>query len=137
MLIKFGKELKMTENTKKSIRPVIEGINTISNKSKEEHFQNETLRPIIKLQHDLLVVYFKTYLISKKIQFKELSNLKKNEIISTAFKKDNAFKSELKGMILGHFTVEEFTVYSNFKSDCNKRILTMIEQRITSVIQLF
>jgi hypothetical protein len=127
----------MIENTKKSIRPVIEGINTISDKSIEEHFQNETLRPIIKLQHYLLVDYFRMYLISKKIQFKELSNLKKNEMIAIVFKKDNAFKSELKGMIIGHFTVEEFMVYSNSKSDFNKRILTMIEQRITSVIDLF
>ena len=127
----------MNRDSKKSIRPIIEGINAITNKSIEERFQNETLRPIIKLQHELLVSYFKNYLISKKFKFQGVSNLKKLELISTVFKKDNAFKSELKGIVIGHFTTQEFTLYCNTKSDFNKRILTIIQQRITSIIDVF
>lgn len=119
------------------IRPLIKGIDLISNKSKEEQFQNETLRPIIKLQHDLLIAFFKAYIITKKFKFNEVSNLKKVDFITTVFKKDNAFKSELKGLIIGHFTVGEFKLYSDNKSDYNKRILTMIEQRLTSVLDQF
>ena len=49
--------------TRIDIRPQILGINTLLNISIEEDFQNTTLRPIIKLQHDLLVVYFKEHLM--------------------------------------------------------------------------
>ena len=61
--------------SKKDIRPQILGINTVIDKSIEEDFQNNTLRQIIKLQHDLIVAYFKEYLQSKKIRFDEISNL--------------------------------------------------------------
>jgi hypothetical protein len=121
---------------RKDIRPAIKGINTVLNKSLEEDFQNKTLRPIIKMQHDLLVAYFKEYLIAKKCKFEALSNLKQQDYISTIFKKDSAFKLELKGLIIGHFTTDEFAIYSKSKSDFNKRILAMIQQRIISVIDL-
>lgn len=121
---------------KKQIRPIIKGINTIPNKSVEETFQNEILRPIIKMQHDLLIAYFKEYLLTKKCRFNELSNLKKQEYITTVFKKDNAFKLELKGIIIGHFTIDEFAIYSHHKNDFNKRIWTMIQQRIISVLEI-
>jgi hypothetical protein len=124
-------------DSRKDIRPVIKGIDTILNKSDSEVFQNETLRPIIKLQHDLLVAYFTEYVITKKIKFDGLSHFKKQELISTAFKKDNAFKTELRGMIIGHFTTDEFALYNKNKSDFNKRILAIIQQRISSVIELF
>lgn len=122
---------------KKDIRPVIDGINNISNKSIEEAFQNKTLRPIIKLQHNLIIEYFKEYLKIKKCFFNKLSKIKQEEFIDKSFKKDNSFKLELKGIVIGHFTVEEFTIYKNNKNDYNKRILTMIQQRISSVITLF
>ena len=42
-------------NTKQSIRPIIHTIGSQENASKEEQFQNEVLRPIIKMQHDLIM----------------------------------------------------------------------------------
>lgn len=119
------------------IRPIIQGLGSKVPNSTEEKFQNETLRPIIKMQHDLLVKYFRSYLLNKKCPFDSLIEIKQLDFIDAAFKRDISFKSEIKGMILGHFTVFEFTIYSSNKSDFNKRILTMIQQRMTSVINLF
>mgnify|MGYP006107843125 FL=1 len=119
------------------IRPIIKGLDLKVPNSVEEKFQNETLRPIIKMQHDLLVKHFSSYLLSKKCFFNNLSQLKQGAFIDAAFKRDTSFKSELKGMIVGQFTVFEFTIYCSNKSDFNKRILRMIKQRIHSVIELF
>jgi hypothetical protein len=119
------------------IRPIIKGLNSKSQKSVEEKFQNDTLRPIIKMQHDLLVNYFRFYLLSKKCRFDSLTEIKRLDFIDAAFKKDISFKSEIKGMIVGHFTVFEYSIYISSKHDFNKRILTMIKQRIVSVIDLF
>lgn len=124
----------MKTYTRIDIRPQIKGINTLLNMSIEEDFQNTTLRPIIKLQHDLLVVYVKEYLINSKKRFEEFSNVKKIEILTLVFKKDNSLKTELKGIIIGHFTTDEFFIYCTNKTEFNKRILAMIRQRITSVI---
>lgn len=121
---------------RKSIRPTIKEISTTLNKTVEERFQNETLRPIIKLQHDLLLAYFQAYLIKINSQFEQLSQLKKKQFVSSLFKQDNTFKSELKGIIIGHFTTKEFALYYDRRSELNKRILAILEQRITSVIIL-
>ena len=119
---------------RKSIRPKIKEINTTLNKTVEEKYQNQILRPIIKLQHDLLLAYFQAYLIKINCQFDQLSELKKKQFIAAVFKQDNTFKSELKGIVIGQFTTEEFAIYYERRSDLNKRILVMIEQRISSVI---
>ena len=119
------------------IRPILKGLDSKNCNTIEEKFQNETLRPIIKMQHSLLVNYFRSYLLSKRCRFDSLSELKQLDFINAAFKKDISFKSEIKGMIVGHFTIVEFEIYASNKSDFNKRILTMIQQRIQSVPQAF
>ncbi len=119
------------------IRPIIKLKSLNAPVSIEENFQNNTLRPIIKMKHDLLVQFFMDYIYSKKCRFDNLTQIKQEEFIHAAFKKDNSFKSELKGLVIGHFTVSEFTVYCKNKSDFNKRILTMIQERILSVLHLF
>ena len=118
---------------RKHIRPIIKGINSILNKSVEEEFQNQTLRPIIKLQHELLIAHFRAYLVSKKCNFRQFTQVKQEAYIAVVFLKDNSYKFELKGIVIGQFTTDEFAVYSTNKSDFNKRILTMIKQRIISV----
>ena len=120
-------------NDKTIIRPVIKNIGTVKNKSREEKFQNITLRPIIKLQHELLIAFFENYILRKKIKFSILNTLKKQELMSNIFKNDTMFKTELRGLIIGHFTVDEFTVYQTMTADANKRILTMIRERLLSV----
>ena len=118
---------------KTSIRPTIKNIGTIENKNPEEKFQNISLRPIIKLQHDLLIAFFQNYLKRNKIDFSQLSTLRKKKLISKVFKNDSLFKTELRGLIIGHFTQEEYTTYLNMAADSNKRIMAMIEERLQSV----
>lgn len=118
---------------KASIRPAIKNIGSMENKNPAERFQNITLRPVIKLQHELLIAFFQNYLKKKKIYFSGLSELQKNEVISKAFKNDNLFKTEIRGLVIGHFTLEEYNTYQTIAVDSNKRIMAMIEQRLQSV----
>ena len=118
---------------KASIRPAIKNIGSMENKNPAERFQNITLRPVIKLQHELLIAFFQNYLKKKKIDFSGLSELQKNEVISKAFKNDNLFKTEIRGLVIGHFTLEEYNTYQTIAADSNKRIMAMIEQRLQSV----
>lgn len=120
-------------DTKISIRPVIKNIGSNENKNEAESFQNKTLRPILKLQHELLVAFFEHYVRKKKIDFLGLSSAKKNDLMSNVFRNDNMFKTELRGMIIGQFTVNEFDLYQNIYADTNKRILTMAKERLLSV----
>ena len=126
------KKKDMTD-IKIGIRPVIKNIGSNENKNEAESFQNKTLRPILKLQHELLIAFFEHYVSRKKIDFQGLSSIKKEDILSNMFKNDNMFKTELRGMIIGQFTVSEFAVYQNMAPEANKRILSMAKERLLSV----
>lgn len=50
----------------KKERPILEGL--INRGTRDlEYFQNTTVRPIIKMQHHLLILSFKNYLKKKKL----------------------------------------------------------------------
>lgn len=117
---------------KKQIRPEIPSITKTENFNTEEKFQNEVLRPIIKLQHELIVCYFEHHLEQNKIKMNELSTIQKKELTRKLFKGDTRLKTELRGFIIGLFTVEEYKEYLSLPSQLNKRINNMIQQRVDS-----
>ena len=57
----------------KSIRPIIVSAQINDAMTADERFQNETLRPIIKMQNHLLVVVFRNYISKRKNVFYDLS----------------------------------------------------------------
>lgn len=56
------------------------------------------------------------------------------EFIEPTFSKDSQFRNEIKGIVIGHSTLEEFAIYKNFIKESNKRILAMIKERIFSML---
>lgn len=95
-----------------------------------EKFQNEVLRPIIKMQHDLLIVFFENYLQKRKIDFKALSEERKKIKIKSIFEKDIHVKNLILGIVIGYFSVDEYLFYSQSSAEFNKRILQIIIQRL-------
>ena len=119
---------------KKSIRPEIKTIVSTKGMSSEEKFQNDILRPIIKLQHDLLLAFFNDHLARKKVDIRKLTPSKKSELLANIFANDNRFKTELRGLIIGHFTKEEYAVYQKMPAEINKRIMGIVKERLLSVL---
>ena len=104
--------------------------------SAEERFQNQTLRPILKLQNELLLEVFINYAKVQKGVFFELSLSKKQLYIENALQKDVKFSNSLKGMIIGLFTIAEYKEYSLNTSNINKRIGNLLMERFKSQMQL-
>lgn len=121
----------------KAIRPTIASAQVRDNMSAEERFQNETLRPVIKMQNHLLIVVFKNYIAKHKNVFYDLSLNKQLDYIENAIHKDMKFRNSLKGMIIGQFTVEEYQIYTQNSSALNKRMMNIVKERLISNIQLF
>ena len=88
-------------------------------------------KSLTKFQNELLLAVFSKHLEENKIQFKTLRDDKQEEIIHTDLKKDLSLKNELRGLIAGHFTLDEFSFYVRNKTQINKRILELIIKRIT------
>ncbi|WP_378175798.1 glyoxalase [Aquimarina sp. SS2-1] len=119
-----------------AMRPQILNARVSENMSKDEQFQNQTIRPIIKLQGELLVAVFINYIKKRKNTFYELSLEKRLVFIDNAIQKDMKFRNSLKGMIIGQFTVDEYTTYIQNSSSLNKRMMNIVRERLHSNIQL-
>lgn len=124
-------------NDIKRIRPEIPKAKINDEMSLEEHFQNSTLRPIIKLQNPLLIAVFKNYILKRKNVFYNLTIDKKQHYIENALQKDMNFSNSIKGMVIGQFTVAEYEMYITHKSALNKRIINLVKERLVNQIQLF
>jgi hypothetical protein len=105
--------------------------------SSEELFQNEVLRPILKLQNDLFIASFLNYISKYKRDFNTKTVENKLSIIENAIQKDIKYRNALKGMIIGLFTTDEYTLYIQNSSSLNKRMMNLLIERLKSQVQLF
>ena len=102
----------------------------------QEDFQNSVLRPILKFQNEIILAVFKAYVATHKGHFATFSIDKKIAFIDNTLSKEVVLKNTLKGMIIGLFTSDEFLIYSNNSSHYNKRLMSMLTERIKSQLQL-
>jgi hypothetical protein len=112
-----------------ALRPIIYSIRQ-SDVSPIEQFQNETLRPIIKMQHDVLIDLVKSQPNFEEMLFRKASAQQFQDRIRTFIVKQPSLKHLLIGMVVGMFTLDEMAIYVKHATDFNKRISSMICQRI-------
>jgi len=105
--------------------------------SSDEKFQNQTLRPILKLQNDLFIEVFKNHIGKHKNDFYLYPVEKKLQFIENTIQKDIKFRNALKGIVIGLFTVDEYATYIQNSSSLNKRMMNMLIERLKSQVQLF
>jgi len=118
------------------LRPEIPSAVVNSQMSSEERFQNQTLRPVAKLQNDLLLAVFRNYVRKHKNVFYDLSVEKRLDYIENAIHKDMKFRNSLKGVIIGQFTLGEYQNYTQNSSALNKRMMNIVKERLKSNLQL-
>lgn len=103
----------------------------------DELFQNEVIRPILKLQNDLFIASFINYISKYKRDFYTRTVENKLSIIENAIQKDIKFRNALKGMIIALFTTEEYALYIKNSSNLNKRMMNLLIERLKNQVQLF
>mgnify|MGYP006195362157 CR=1 FL=1 len=107
-----------------------------SESSSDEIFQNQVLRPILKLQNDLFIDVFKNYISKYKNDFYSYSVDKKLQTIENSIQKDIKFRNSLKGIVMALFTIEEYDTYIQNSSSLNKRMMNLLIERLKSQIQI-
>jgi hypothetical protein len=115
-----------------------ETLGTVSAQSSaDELFQNQTIRPILKLQNDLFLAVFINYVNKNKADFYSYTVEKKIQTIENSIQKDIKFRNSLKGMVIALFTVQEYDIYIQNSSSLNKRMMNLLIDRLKSQVQLF
>ena len=99
----------------KKERPILK--NLIKEGTSElEYFQNITIRPIIKMQHDLLILSLSNYLKKRKIIIEGLSENQITQKIHAIIYKDISYRNICLGFIIGHFSSKEYIYYLSCSS---------------------
>jgi len=115
-----------------------ETLGTVSAQSSpDELFQNQTIRPILKLQNDLFIAVFINYVNKNKADFYSYTVEKKLQTIENSIQKDIKFRNSLKGIVMALFTIEEYNAYIQNSSSLNKRMMNLLIDRLKSQVQLF
>ncbi len=113
-----------------NLRPIISTDKVTTNEI--EKFQNEVLRPILKLQHMLLEILIENNLLIGKLLKDETSAEIKRFKIKGVLSKSEV-KYQLIGQITGLLTNSEYKFYCINKKEIDKRIFSMILDRMLSV----
>lgn len=93
----------------------------------EENFQQQTLRPILKLQNNLIVSYFKNKTASANVSVDTKERLL---FVENTLRKDAVLRNQLIGLVVGLFTEEEFVFYLQHATSLNKRLVQLAIKRI-------
>tara|TARA_B110000977_G_scaffold166539_1_gene214467 strand:+ start:438 stop:848 length:411 start_codon:yes stop_codon:yes gene_type:complete len=120
----------------KSLRPDILTKTIKTEMSMDEYFQNTVLRPIIKFQNELLIAVFLQFCRKYKNVFFDLSIEKKVLYIESVIAKDSKLRTSFRDMIIGLFSVQEYSEYLINASALNKRMTGIVKERLISHVQL-
>ena len=123
------------DKNKVDIRPILDLDIADGIKTPEEKFQNETLRPILKMQHDLIRSMVHHYFKIKKNVFYKLSPEEKPQYIKGKLLTDKMIRYQLTGLVIGMMTQDEIAYYISNQSLINKRIQSLLYQRIMSLVE--
>ncbi|MEL7220561.1 MAG: hypothetical protein AAGJ93_04530 [Bacteroidota bacterium] len=110
-----------------NLRP---SIATQAAQNPDEAFLHESLRPVLKLQNDLLVDITRHFLKKRKVKWEQLNQQQRLQQIQHSIGKDNRLRGLLFGCILGQFTQTELDYYLNNESEINRRISHLLVQRL-------
>lgn len=119
-----------SESSRLALRPVIP--NLLPAKSPAEQFQNDTLRPVLKLQNDLIVQLYRHFLRKRKVKFDGMSIEQRKSWISKSVSKDNRLRGILLGVVVGQFTYDELSTFIEMEREVRRRIFDLVTQRLQS-----
>ena len=121
----------MRENIK-TLRPQIAAIETEQIKSLLEQFHHQVLRPILKFQNEIILEIFLSEMRKFKIDLAQYSSKEGKEKIKSTLQKNQKLRTILIGIVIALFELEELKFYHQNQSELNKRINSMMQERIVS-----
>ena len=127
--------INMTDQARLTLRPQLNLAPVPTESVPEEAFQNDTLRPVAKLQNDLLVSALHMFLRKRKVDMRQTAVKQRFEKVKELVARDNRLRGLLFGIIVGQFTAEEMTYYMAHESEVNRRLTNLLTERLTEAVR--
>lgn len=100
------------------------------------HFQNATLRPILKFQNELLLQMFRHYLLKTKGRFSQFPASEKLDFIANSLRNDLRLRNCMIGVVIGHFTAQEWEVFIRHEQELTRRIVELLIKRLSDQLEV-
>jgi catechol 2,3-dioxygenase-like lactoylglutathione lyase family enzyme len=101
-----------------------------------ERFQNETLRPILKLLNPTILRLVAARLARYGVGFADMDRSDQRDRLRNLIKEDGRLKQTLLGMVVGHLTEDELDTYLDHKDEVRRRTVPMLLARAQDQIDV-
>lgn len=92
-------------------------------------FLHATLRPVLKLQNDLLLAVVADFVRDHHISLRPTDQ---HHQLSELLTRNTKLRYTVVGLISGQFTAEEYAYYRQHRAELNRRLLEMALRRVLS-----
>lgn len=100
-----------------------------ASKGPHESFQNMVLRPILKLQHEIIMKSCEEMVLKFDSKFKAFKREERLVIIRQTLSADAHNRRFLLGLVIGMFTYDELVYYFANQKEVQKRVYSMIQSK--------
>jgi len=119
------------DNELLELRPLV-AVELNGEKKEDEQFMHDTLRPILKQNHDKINAIIKASKHFNKNELIQKPISERHLFLKNLMNKNGALKNLLIGINIGFFTSEEMKYYLENQTELNKRISEMVVVRFIS-----
>jgi hypothetical protein len=115
-----------------ALRPAIAGQPAaLPTPSTVADFQHQVLRPLLKLQHPLLLATAADFAHDYRLPLAR-PDAELSAALTELLARNARLRATLTGLVVGHFTQPEMAFYRPHRSELNRRLLDLAQQRILS-----
>ena len=114
-----------------ALRPVVAADQPTGNPTGSVgEFLHATLRPVLKLQNDLLLAAVAGFVLDHHIPLGKASPTDQQRQLTELLARNTKLRYTLIGLITGCFTHEEYAYYQQQRPELNRRLLELARHRV-------
>jgi hypothetical protein len=121
-----------------ALRPAIEGQPAaIPTPTAVADFQHQVLRPLLKLQHPVLLATVTDFAHEYRLPLATADATQAHRLLTELLSRNARLRATIVGVVTGLFTSDELTFYRQHRNELNRRLLDLAQQRVlTSLDEL-
>jgi hypothetical protein len=93
-------------------------------------FLHRTLRPVLKLQNDLLLAAVADFVADHHIPLAKASPTDQQRLLAELLARNTKLRYTLVGLVTGTFTAEEYAFYRQHRGEVNRRLHELAQRRV-------
>lgn len=114
----------------RALRPVLAAIPEADPARTPGDFLHQTLRPLLKLQNELLLAVTADFVRDHHIPLITASPTDQERLLGELLTRNTKLRYTVIGLITGLFTTEELATYRQHRPELNRRLLELATRRV-------